>query len=83
MRIADYAVAQIAHSLAASRLWLPGCRVPAHLPMVRMERLGTFGYHHLDITGMPASGIPQGPFDKTPPKYDRNLSSSLEPRCQA
>ena len=67
VRIADYAVAQTAHSLSTGRLWLPGCHVPEQLPMVRMGDLGTLGYHHLDITGMPASGIPQGPFDKTPP----------------
>ena len=67
VRMADFSLAQTAHLLSASSLWLPGSSVLLAIDIARLSEVGKIGFHDLDITGMPASGIPQGPFDKTDP----------------
>ena len=67
VRILDYSLSQTAHALAQSDLWLPGSFAPARLNVAPLIQMSKMGFHHLDITGLPSSGIPQGPFDKIPP----------------
>ena len=62
VRISDYSIAQTAHALSQSRLWLPAFEVPLILKTAPLDNLGTLGLYDLDITGQP----PQGPFTKAP-----------------
>ena len=61
VRIQDIAVAQGAHALAHSRLWLPTYREPFPLPLVSLSEIAGLGKYHLSIIGTP----PQGCFTKT------------------
>ena len=58
VRLSDYALAQTAHALAQSRLWLPGEPAELPIPIDRLRVVGRLGLVHRDITG-PA---PRGPF---------------------
>ena len=60
VRISDYSIAQTAHALSQSRLWLPAFESPITLRTVPLDNLGTLGLYDLDITGQP----PQGPFTR-------------------
>ncbi len=60
VRISDYSIAQTAHALSQSRLWLPAFEFPIALKTAPLDNLGTLGLYDLDITGQP----PQGPFTK-------------------
>ena len=63
VRISDYSLAQTAHALSLSQLWLPGCGVAVGLKVTSLGEIGKLGFVHRDITG-PA---PRGPFTKMPP----------------
>ena len=63
VRLYDAAVAQTAHSLTQSSLWLPAQLRPLELKTAPLGVVGSLGYVHRDITG-PA---PRGPFDKIAP----------------
>ena len=63
VRLYDAAVAQTAHSLTQSSLWLPAQHTPLELKIATLGDVGSLGYGHRDITG-PA---PRGPFDKIAP----------------
>ncbi len=63
VRLSDYSLAQTAHALANSRLWLPGSAKAAKLSVTTLGAVANLGLVHRDITG-PA---PRGPFDKTTP----------------
>ena len=60
VRLADAAVAQTAHALENSKLWLPGESAAANLRTARLGAVGELGLYHIDITG-PA---PRGPFTR-------------------
>ncbi len=60
VRILDYALAQTAHALAESKLWLPAQPDPLELKTVRLNEVGKLGLVDRDITGPP----PRGPFRK-------------------
>ena len=60
VRVSDYAVAQTAHALSQSQLWLPATEIPLPLKTASLVDLGTLGLYDLDITGQP----PQGPFTR-------------------
>ena len=60
VRISDYSVAQTAHALGQSKLWLPAARSSLTLRVAPLADLGSLGLYDLDITGKP----PQGPFDR-------------------
>ena len=60
IRLADYSLAQTAHALAESNLWLPGMPGAESLSVARLSNLGSLGAYHLDIVGAP----PRGPFSK-------------------
>ena len=60
VRLLDGSLAQTAHSLTQSKLWLPGQPSPLPLLVVPLGEVGKLGLVHRDITG-PA---PRGPFDK-------------------
>ena len=60
VRISDYSMAQTAHALSQSRLWLPAFEFPLTLKTAPLDKLATLGLYDLDITGQP----PQGPFTK-------------------
>ena len=62
VRLADYSLAQTAHALFHSRLWLPGRPAAFELEMALLGSVGKLGMVHRDIIG-PA---PRGPFDKAP-----------------
>ena len=63
VRVSDYALAQTAHSLSQSRLWLPGRRDAVDLRVSLLGEVGEMGRYHLDISGPP----PRAPFSKTAP----------------
>ena len=65
VRLADYSLAQTAYALSNSRLWLPGSSNSIEIELVPLSTMGNLGFHHLDITGLPSKGPPQGPFSKT------------------
>ena len=58
VRLADYALAQTAHALFHSRLWLPGRPAALELEMALLGSVGELGFVHRDIIG-PA---PRGAF---------------------
>ena len=60
VRLLDYSLAQTAHALTISNLWLPGHAAPLDLKMAPLGVVGRLGMYHLDIIG-PA---PRGPFNK-------------------
>ena len=61
VRISDYSLAQAAHALSRSKLWLPAIQFPLPLTMVPLAHVGNLGLYDLDITGKP----PQGPFSRS------------------
>ena len=63
VRLLDGSLAQTAHSLTQSKLWLPGQPSPMPLPVAPLGEVGKLGLVDRDITG-PA---PRGPFDKVAP----------------
>ena len=63
VRLFDCAVAQAAHALSNSKLWLPGRAYGDELKIAELKDVGRLGLVHRDITG-PA---PRGPFDKVAP----------------
>ena len=63
VRLYDAAVAQTAHALTQSSLWLPAQPAPLELKTAALGVVGSRGYVHRDITG----AAPRGPFDKIPP----------------
>ena len=63
VRIQDLSVAQVAHALTNSRLWLPTYLNPLPLPITTLSTIAEFGKYHLSIIGTP----PQGCFTKTTP----------------
>ena len=65
VRLADYSLAQSAYALSNSRLWLPGSSISIGIELVLLSTMAKLGFHHLDITGLPSKGPPQGPFSKT------------------
>ena len=62
VRVADYSVAQTAHALVQSHLWLPGSPAPLKLAVAPLDDIGKLGLVDRDITGPP----PRGPFTKIP-----------------
>ena len=60
IRLADYSLAQTAHALAESRLWLPGMPSAESLNVAGLSNVGSLGAYHLDIVG----ALPRGPFSK-------------------
>ena len=62
VRLSDYSLAQTAHALFQSGLWLPGRPAALELNVALLGSVGELGLVHRDITG-PA---PRGPFDKAP-----------------
>ena len=63
VRMLDYSLAQTAHALTQSKLWLPAQPEALDLPMATLDRIGKLGLVDRDITG-PAS---RGPFTKIAP----------------
>ena len=63
VRMLDYSLAQTAHALTQSKLWLPAQPEALDLPMAALDRIGNLGLVHRDITGPP----PRGPFNKISP----------------
>ena len=64
VRLSDYSLAQSAYALFNSRLWLPSRSNSIEIGLVPLSAIGNLGFHHLDITGLPSKGPPQGPFSK-------------------
>ena len=62
VRLSDYSLAQTAHALFQSGLWLPGRPAVLELKMALLGSVGELGLVDRDLTG-PA---PRGPFDKAP-----------------
>ena len=73
VRLLDYALAQTAHALSDSRLWLPGQPAALDLKTVPLGVVGKPGLVDRDITGPP----PRGPFTKTTPQPDRHVLCDL------
>ena len=63
VRMLDYALAQTAHTLTQSQLWLPAQPTALELKTAPISSIGSLGLYHLDISG-PA---PRAPFTKTNP----------------
>ena len=69
VRLRDYALAQTAHTLSQSKLWLPGNLSGLGLPTMPLGVVGKLGFYHLDINGPPprSGAPPRGPFTNGPP----------------
>ena len=69
VRLQDFALAQTAHTLSQSKLWLPGSPSSVELPVARLDLTGKLGFYHLDINGPPPrqGAPPRGPFTNAPP----------------
>ena len=65
VRLSDYSLAQSAYALYDSQLWLPGSPKSMKTGLAPLSAIGKLGFHHLDITGLPSKGPPQGPYSKT------------------
>ena len=63
VRLSDYSLAQTAHALSQSKLWLPGNASSVELKTALLGEMGKLGTYHLDIIGP----RPRGPFDKVAP----------------
>ena len=63
VRVSDYSLAQTAHALKQSQLWLPGQFVAHSLSIAPLGSIANLGLVHRDITGPE----PRGPFDKIAP----------------
>ena len=63
VRLSDLSLAQTAHALAGSEIWLPGSHSAIQLQVAHLNNIGKLGFVHRDITGP----LPRGPFDKTSP----------------
>ena len=59
VRLSDASLAQTAHALSDSRLWLPGIVESMELKTAALNAVGKMGYYHIDINGP----VPRGPFD--------------------
>ena len=60
VRLSDYSLAQTAHALSDSRLWLPGLSQAIEIDVAPLDRIGKMGIYHIDINGP----LPRGPFSK-------------------
>ena len=60
VRLSDLSLAQTAHALSDSRLWLPASPSAVELKVARLNAVSKLGMYHLDIIGPP----PRGPFVK-------------------
>ena len=69
VRLRDYTLAQTAHTLSQSKLWLPGSPSSLELPVVCLGVTGKLGFYHLDINGPPPrrGAPPRGPFTNAAP----------------
>ena len=69
VRLRDYALAQTAHALSQSKLWLPGNLSGLELATTFLGVAGKLGFYHLDINGPPPrrGAPPRGPFTNGPP----------------
>ena len=63
VRISDATLAQVAHSLAMSELWLPQAADAIELPIAKLNQVGKRGLHH-GVIAVKSSG---GPFIKSTP----------------
>ena len=85
VRLSDSSLAQTAHALADSRLWLPASK-SIELKTAPLGEVGRLGLVHRDITG-PA---PRGPFDKVaasptatyPALWNHNASKEKRVVCE-
>ena len=86
VRIRDYSLAQTAHILTHSKLWLPGQSNARELKITSLDSVGSLGRYDLDITGRP----PQGPFDRIeasptatyPSLWNHNAKSETRLVCE-
>ena len=86
VRLSDSSLAQAAHALANSWLWLPGAAKAVKLKTAALGEIGKLGLVHRDITG-PA---PRGPFDKVaasptatyPALWNHNASREKRIMCE-
>ena len=60
VRLSDSSLAQVAHALSNSKLWLPGIAIAAVLDISLLNEVGKVGLVHHDINGP----LPRGPFSK-------------------
>ena len=63
VRLSDHSLAQTAHALSQSKLWLPGSSVALSLKVAPLGVVGKLGLVDRDITGP----VPRGPFSKVAP----------------
>ena len=63
VRLLDASIAQTAHALTQSKLWLPAEPAPLDIKTAPLREVGGMGTYHLDIIGNP----PRGPFTKDRP----------------
>ena len=85
-RITDAAVAQVAHSLAGGRLWLPAEPRALELSVTRLGEIGQLGVHDSMLT----MATHNGPFVKDPPSpaaaypslYNHNAARETKLICE-
>ena len=68
VRLLDGSVAQTAHALSQSKLWLPRSNEPIELPVTNLGEVAMGrGWHHINIAGS------SGPFDKRPWRQNADI----------
>ena len=90
VRLRDYSLVQTNYALSQGNLLLPANPVPLKLSVKSLGDFAEFGFHHLDITGLPSKGPPQGPFDKVSPSptatypclWNHNAKNETRMICQ-
>ena len=63
VRLLDASIAQTAHALTQSKLWMPAEPAALDIKTAPLREVGGMGIYHLDIIGRP----PRGPFAKDGP----------------
>ncbi len=85
-RIADATVAQVAHSLAAGRLWLPAEPQPLELPIIRLGEIGRLGVHDSMLTMATHNGPfvkePSSPASTYPSLYNHDATRETKLICE-
>ncbi len=61
VRLLDGSVAQTAHALSDSRLWLPGVSSSVDIPITHLNDIAQRGWHDINLAGS------SGPFTRMPP----------------
>ena len=84
VRMNDYSVAQVAHALVDSRLWLPTQGTSLGISMARLSEIGNRGWHDINIAGSkaPFTKIEPSPTATYPSLWNHNAKKETRFICE-